>query len=240
MGKFKETYRKNINAIIGTLIFHILLLATFILAGVNESGYFKEEGIVIDFEEIPDIAIPEEEKEQEQSDNTEEGEEPNMQSMSNRAINKAAPKTKDKVLNDDFMKEIEAAQKLAADVSNQLKKEIVDIDDMPMPEVKNDEPDSPKNNVINYGESRNFYELKDRYHTRFFIPTYLAQKGGVIVVDIVVNRNGRVISAIVRNAEKHPELARYAKSASMRSRFNKSAEAPEKQRGTITYTFVAQ
>lgn len=240
MGRIKEIYRKNIYAIIGTLIFHILLLATFILAGVDTSGYFKDEGIVIDFEEIPDIPPLEEEQQDENTEAT-ESEEANISSMSNRAVNKAAPKTKDKLLNDDFMREMEAAQKLAQDVSNQLKKEIVDIEDMPMPEVTNDEQtDSDEKNVINYGESRNYYELKDRYHTRFFIPTYLAQKGGVITVDIIVNRNGKVISAIVRNSEQFPTLSRFAKSAALRSRFNKSPQAPEKQKGTITYTFIAQ
>ena len=72
-------------------------------------------------------------------------------------------------------------------MNKQLSKEVKDIEEFAMPEETTEgmHPDSIKNTIYS-GESNIHYFLEDRYHRRLPIPVYLAQGGGLVVVDIVV------------------------------------------------------
>lgn len=72
-------------------------------------------------------------------------------------------------------------------------------------------------------------------------PAYRAKGEGVVVIAVKVNRNGSVISAVVRSST-NPELNEYARTAALNSQtlFNIDPNAPTYNEGTITYTFVAQ
>ena len=72
-------------------------------------------------------------------------------------------------------------------------------------------------------------------------PAYRAKGDGVVVVEVKVNRNGTVTSAIVRSSTNR-ELDSYARNAALNAGtlFNIDPEAPVSNVGTITYTFVAQ
>lgn len=97
-------------------------------------------------------------------------------------------------------------------------------------------------NEVYSGESNIVYYLENRYHLRLPIPVYLAQSGGVVIVDITVDRNGRVTQANPRsNPSIRDELIYiYAKAAASRTVFNTDQNAPNPQKGTIHYTFIAQ
>ena len=112
---------------------------------------------------------------------------------------------------------------------------------MPEETTEGMDPDSIKNTIYS-GESNIHYFLENRYHLRLPIPVYLAQGGGLVVVDIVVNRRGKVIQADVKNSGdlKDPMLEIYARQAAQRTVFNTDESAPAQQKGTISYTFVAQ
>ncbi len=86
------------------------------------------------------------------------------------------------------------------------------------------------------------FSLEGRTCHYMDIPAYLCENGGVVVVNISVNRNGKVIAASVERSASSSDncLQREAESSAMACQFNTSASAPEPQRGTITYTFVAQ
>ena len=66
---------------------------------------------------------------------------------------------------------------------------------------------------------------------RLPIPVYLAQSGGVIVVDITADRNGRVTQANPRSnpSIRDEQMYIYAKAAS-RTVFNADQSAPNPQR----------
>ena len=72
-------------------------------------------------------------------------------------------------------------------------------------------------------------------------PAYRAKGEGVVVIAVKINRNGTVISAVVRSST-NPELNDYARTAALNSQtlFNIDPNAPTYNEGTITYTFVAQ
>jgi len=85
------------------------------------------------------------------------------------------------------------------------------------------------------------YELSGRRHTWMPAPVYKCRSGGKIVVDIVVNGNGYVLTAEINKSKSDSEdpcIVEAAKRDAERSRFNTSSQA--RQQGTITYIFQAQ
>ena len=86
------------------------------------------------------------------------------------------------------------------------------------------------------------YNLPGRTDVYLHVPAYQCQNAGRVVVGIVVNRNGKVISASVdkTTSSDDPCIGEMAVKAALSSSFNTSSTAPDRQRGTITYTFQAQ
>lgn len=246
MSKIKELYRKNVYGVMGTLIFHILLVTGFWVAEMNLNvEILPEEAILLDFT-LPDdqkeITETEMDKQQEKNVASDQSMKNIQQSTSNRAVNDAASK-KDKFFDDNYNRDIEDAKKMVADVNKQLSKKIPAIKKYEMPEVTTDgqDPDSIKN-VIYSGKSNIHYFLENRFHLRLPIPVYLAKSGGEVKVDIQVDRSGKVIKAQARSVKNSndPMLTEYATQAAERTVFNADAKAPLIQRGSITYMFVAQ
>lgn len=239
-------YRRNIYGIIGTLVFHIFVIAAFLLAEVKMKGNIKEEPLLIEF---PDI-LPEKEDKVTEKEMTEDLASPDNKTgnnLTNAASNKLAVKnitsSSEKFFDDDFIKEVNDAKKLVSTVNNQLSKEKVNYSDIKMP-VETTEgmnPDSIKN-VIYTGESNIVYYLENRHHKSLPIPLYLAQGGGKIIIEIIVDREGKVIQAIPKAGQKirDEQIIHYAQMAASGTVFNADSKAPQKQRGTIHYNFIAQ
>ena len=117
-------------------------------------------------------------------------------------------------------------------------------DDNIMPDSFNEHfplDDATGERTVYIGPTTVSYELSGRHHTHMPRPVYKCRTGGTIVVDIVVNHNGYVISAQINRGRSNsgdPCLVNAAKSAAERSRFNRSSVA--QQQGSITYVFQAQ
>ncbi|WP_297099620.1 hypothetical protein [uncultured Draconibacterium sp.] len=245
--KIGELYRRNVYGVIGTLVFHILLFSAFLLADVNMKGNPKEEEIMIEFPaEIlePEIIEPET-AEEENTDQPDIEQTTNTRTnvASNRSATENTTTSTDEFFDDDYLKEVEAARQLSQNVNKNLAKETVDLSDIEMPVETTEgmERDSIKN-VIYAGESNIVYYLENRYHLRLPVPVYLSQGGGTVIVDIVVNRQGKVVEAEPRDDRsiRDKQLFDYAKEAASRTVFNSDNSAPARQKGTIQYTFVAQ
>ena len=66
------------------------------------------------------------------------------------------------------------------------------------------------------------------------------KRQGVVVVEILVDRNGNVVSAregVKGSTTADVTLLRLAREAALKSRFTAKADAPVHQKGTITYYF---
>jgi hypothetical protein len=247
VNNFIKIYQRNVYGVIGTLVFHILLVASFLLAEVDMKGNIKEEPLVIEF---PDI-LPEEEEVKVPFEDVNEDlpatENKTVNNITNAASNRLSEKsntnTPDKFFDDQYLNEINEAKQLVSNVNNQLSKEKLNIDDIKMPVESTEgmDPDSIRN--TNYtGESNIVYYLENRYHVSLPIPVYLAKGGGKIIVDIVVDRNGKVTQAEPRTDRsiRDEQIILYAQAAALRTLFNADPSAPKAQRGTIHYTFIAQ
>lgn len=238
-------YRRNIYGVMGTLIFHIFLVGLFLVAEMDLKREMTESAIVIEFplEELP---------EQEESNETEqEYMSQEMTSLPSSRTNTPSSASsfdrrqtsRESFFDEDYQKEIDNARNLVADVNKQLSKEIPDLSKIRMPEAVTEgmDPDSISN-IIYSGDSNIEYKLDNRYHLRLPIPIYLAKGGGIVIVDISVNRQGRVVNATPRrNATVTDEqIYLYAQAAAQRTQFNQDLSAPNPQFGTIRYTFIAQ
>lgn len=245
MSNIKELYRKNVYGVMGTLIFHILLVAGFWVADLNLNAKIeKEEAILLDFtmpEEKKEAHEAEIERQQQKNIASDQSMKNMQQSASNRAVNDALKD--DNFFNESYKRDIDEAKNMVANVNKQLSKKIPAIKKYEMPEATTDgqDPDSIKN-VIYSGKSNIHYFLENRFHVRLPIPVYLAKSGGEIKVDIQVDRFGRVIKAEAKLSKNSsdPLLKEYAIQAAERTVFNADTKAPAVQKGSITYMFVAQ
>lgn len=86
------------------------------------------------------------------------------------------------------------------------------------------------------------YNLAGRNPIYFEIPAYLCEGGGKVIVDIEVNRSGRIIKAKINQTKSVTDhcLEEMAVWAAKLSEFDAKNDAPEIQKGTITYIFRPQ
>lgn len=86
------------------------------------------------------------------------------------------------------------------------------------------------------------YDLPGRYATVLPIPAYKCQEGGKVIVDIVVDKNGDVLSVAINASSSGSSvcIAEMALEAAKNSRFDVKSTAQLKEKGTITYIFLAQ
>ena len=87
------------------------------------------------------------------------------------------------------------------------------------------------------------FSLTGRRANYLHIPEYTAREQGRVVVTIIVNQQGQVVRADAGargTNTTNQTLWRLAEDAARRARFDVSTNAPEEQRGTITYTFLRQ
>lgn len=85
------------------------------------------------------------------------------------------------------------------------------------------------------------YDLGGRGSKHLPKPAYDSEEQGKVVVEIKVDRTGKVVSAIAGakgTTISDLRLRRLAEEAALRSIFSPDPNAPERQRGTITYNFI--
>ncbi|MBP8824549.1 MAG: hypothetical protein KBH07_12985 [Flavobacteriales bacterium] len=87
------------------------------------------------------------------------------------------------------------------------------------------------------------YDLVGRSHLVLDVPAYLCKGSGRIVVQVAVDRSGVVTKAELDPAASSATtgcIAEHALASATQARFTNLASAPQPQRGTITYVFLAQ
>ena len=85
------------------------------------------------------------------------------------------------------------------------------------------------------------YWLPGRRDVSLYMPAYQCEGGGEVTVNITVNRNGKVVSASMKESSTNSScINEMAILAARNSRFNVDDTGSDKQSGTITYIFVPQ
>jgi hypothetical protein len=247
MEKLLRLYRDNINGIIATLAIHLVVMVSLLFAELKNRHILPDQALFVDIvsEEVK-TAVPEKEIMDMSAQAYALSGSKSGERNSNRAVNSGDVNGKtsgDPFFDREYAKEVAEAKQLANEVNKNLAKKIPEIGDVPMPVASTEgmTRDEVKRSSFK-GKSNIRYLLGNRYHVQLPIPVYLAQGGGEVVVDIIVNRNGEVLTAYPRENSKSsdPSILAYARQAAEKTIFNSDGYAPEKEHGTITYLFVAQ
>lgn len=93
------------------------------------------------------------------------------------------------------------------------------------------------------GATAVWHDLKDRAEQRIHIPAYLCPGFGTVVVNVSVDRNGRVTRAEMDKARSSTSdacMAEHALSSAQSASFAPLAKAPDVQKGAIYYRFLPQ
>ena len=91
------------------------------------------------------------------------------------------------------------------------------------------------------GNSGISYDLAGRGFQKLPLPEYDYQGEGKVVVEVSVNRSGKVIQAVpgIKGSNTLDEyLLKVAKEAALKAQFEVKQDAPIVQKGTITYNFI--
>jgi hypothetical protein len=235
MNQIKKLYTENINGIIFTLLFHIIVFITLNISQLNIRKEFVETEILIDFP-LEDTT------EKPQNSNADSKNNSSFAQQTNIGSNKAEQNySSAKRIDNEIQEEVEKAAKLVKEVSKQLSKQIPIVPDLKMPvkTTSGADNDSIKDKTYT-GDSNIEYFLEKRYHISLPIPVYLTQYGGIIKVNIQVNSQGTVVKADpVADANSNELMLSYAKTAALRTKFN-AISTNQLQEGYIKYRFIAQ
>ena len=152
-------------------------------------------------------------------------------------------------------KRVEAEQKREAEITDRMKKALEDSKNAGTSSTGegvaggagNQGVPSGDVNSQNRGEgggtgtSGISYDLGGRGVQRLPLPKYDYQEAGRVVVEVSVDRSGKVIQAVAGikgSTTLNEDLLKAAKEAAMQAQFQAKPDAPPTQKGTITYNFV--
>jgi len=240
MDKIYDYIFKHRKGVMGTVIFHLLILIALFAFKLSYVSEHKEKDIEVELKELDAVN-----KIKQLKKDIKENREKLYNSSMRRAIisNENAKNTKVEELN---------INKLVSEIKRDIDKSYPNKKYKALKD-KNYKKDSLKSQinkskldslVSTYysGESSVSYNLDGRYATKMPIPVFQCYNGGKVVVNIIVNRSGEVIVAELDGGKSTDDksLCETALKAAYSAFFNPKNSAPQKQEGTITYHFVSQ
>lgn len=231
-----------IRAVIFSTISYILIVTSLAFTSLYRPVDEEEEGVFIELEDfIPkpiDLnQIPEEDLSSEERRNIAVNQAMKGQEETDpydySDIEKADDAYKEQLVKEAISKE---------EYEKIFERDDINFSDDVSQEDPKEKDDEKEDKVSNFqGATYISYFLKDRYKMKIPVPTYRCETSGKVIIEIVVNRDGSVISyKIASSSSQDYCLQESAIRSVKKSRFNQNYDAPLKQRGTITYIFEAQ
>jgi hypothetical protein len=163
---------------------------------------------------------------------------------------------KDRIASEAERKRIEAEQKQQADILNKTREALANSKNVGTTSTSEGEAGRKGNQGVQTGsvDSKNrgegsglgnsgniSYDLGGRGFQSLPKPNYDYQGEGKVVVEVSVDRSGKVIQAkpgFTGSTTLDEYLLKVAKEAALKARFEAKSNAPAVQKGTITYNFV--
>lgn len=231
--------------LLGTISFHLLLIIIFLLFRINGERKHQTEGIELDLKTLEELAML-------------EFETPEYENNQDRlARNIAVDQTEDRIERfEDYENYRMSGQSVSDLVKNRIQEDVNKIieennlnpTDDELPDIATQPldiytPKELKEDQVYEGPTNIYFTLDGRKITRLIVPVYQCEGGGLVQLDIRVNRRGKVEFVSVDNATSttsDPCLIDAAKDAAKRTLFSFDAGAPFLQQGSITFRFIAQ
>jgi hypothetical protein len=243
----KKFFRKNLVAVLCTVIFHLVVLIILIFVRVEGIKKDQELGIRLEFEEKTIEEILAEENPDIPAEWLEEVLR-QREASSNRAVNlNAETRFREDISTSDYVKDLldqieEARKQEDREKLEELQAILASADYIP----PSDEQENKEEGAYSGPANITFEFLEEPLHRKkvdLTIPVYRCQGSGVVRVAVIVGRDGSVLQGeIIEPIEGNDRVcfADAAMTAALTSRFRIELNAPEKQHAVITYSFIAQ
>jgi len=228
----------NINGILGTILFHLVLILFFLLVKVGDVRRKQMEYYPIEFEEEL-VDIEEIIKEIESM----RAEIPTLEDEVRRniALN-VADKINDQISTEKYIEELKEELGIE-NLEQYLDRSLPDDDNISYSEEQEADENEESDSDEEYSGPTNVtYFLENRFKKYLPIPVYTCKGGGLVKVDIVVNQKGKVISTSISSESDTREqcLLETALKYAVRTKFNTDYNADPRQNGYIMYQFIPQ
>lgn len=239
-----DLFDRHKYGIIGTLMVHTALMAVFVLAQISGQQVVKETPPILLVMDGPAPDFPEEQEEREDA-----GQAANVTNLASNLTAQPEPMSR--------AAQARMAQHVERELLNMEKDEFDRLAEQRRAEGKEitiPELDPTKFDKSNYMEKEPkpvkveglttvSYDLVGRTDRVLNVPAYLCKGSGKVVVRVVVDREGNVTKAdldLQASTIATGCMAEHALASASGARFSASAKAPQPQKGTITYIFLAQ
>lgn len=227
----KEEDKNMLTGILGTIVVHLMVLIIFLIARIEKVHDVHQEPMVIEFDEELYKTLEQMMKENQPQDS--KVEDLSNAEVKNIAVN-TANRLEEKISTEKYIEELK--QELDIDEINKQLDRSLENDPIVTEETK---PEEEKNSYK--GPTRIEYDLGGRGHRYIYRPIYKCQGSGKVIVAITVNPEGRVIDAKISSSNTSEIcIHETALASAKQSLFAIDMSADPKQRGTISYEFVAQ
>lgn len=228
----------NVNGILGTIIFHMVLVLLFLTIKIGNVRRKQVDIIPIEFDEklvdIQDFL--------EKIDNLPVNIEPLEEEVSrNIAVNVASQLNK-KISTEKYIEQIMKEEGID-NLQQYLDRTLPDKGNISYTDKENMNDSSESVPDKEYtGPTNVTYYLENRMKQYLPIPVYTCKGGGLVVVNIEVSQKGNVIStSISEDSETNDEcLVKTAIKYASRTKFNSDFNALPRQKGYIMYQFIPQ
>ena len=243
----KGFLKKNLVAILYTLIFHLIVLIILIFVRVEGLKNDKELGVELEFEELTIEEILADEEADLPADWLEQILQQREMS-SNRAVNlNAEDQFSEDISTNEYVQDLLEQIELARAQEDREKLEelqaiLASADFVPPAEDVSDDEASEFS-----GPTTITYEFLEepirRGKVQLTIPVYRCQGSGIVRVEVFVAGDGSVLNAEVNGPIEGTDRICFsdaALAAALSSKFRIEINGPEKHRAMITYTFIAQ
>ena len=233
-----------------TVIFHLTVIIVLLLYQIDATVR-REESFVIDFSKQEEIERQHQEMEEMEREiakmeairqRLEEKISASSTPVRNIAVDRGGPLKDDR--GTDAEQLYKDAERLAQELKNGQKSNAFEekYSDDAVDLGGGGKKDKGKSDKVYSGPSVLSYTLDGRKASKLPIPAYRCYAGGEVTVIIVVNPQGSVIGAEVKDDISSTDqcLRNFAVRAARLSKFSQSSTAPARQTGEIVYRFIAQ
>jgi len=239
------------SGVIGTILVHLLLLLLFVSFGMpyQDPPPPTEGAMMIDFGDAgggsPAEENPTENNESSASNSSNETQtsetnssQENVQTTDNETVDLNASNNNTEAIEETVSDNLNSA----LDALNNANNNNSNSDNNSNSNSDSNSNGNSSSNGSNTGPSSGIgYSLGGRGKVSFKKPENPTQEDGKVVVDIVVDRNGKVLKAKAGargSTTTNPILQKKAEEAAYKAKFKKDPNAPFEQKGTMTFVFI--
>ncbi len=232
----RQETRNIISGLLITIAIHLLVLITFLITKINDVNKKRSEPLVIELDK-------ETYKQLQQMMSEKKSEITQIQPLSGEAIKNIAVNTanqiESKISTEKYIEDLKQELNIK-ELNQQLDRSIKDEEFITTEKREEKQIDTKTKNTFYKGPTRVEYNFS-RNHRYIHVPVYKCQGSGRIIINIIVNPSGEVIDATVAATNTNEEcIIETALQSARISLFESNLNAESRDKGTITYEFVAQ